>query len=234
MTRLVVSAFSVVWMALNGAMVVRSFSSMTDFKLILLDRDGVVNVDVGSPGVVSPSQLRLTPGAAAAVGTLQRAGCRVVLVTNQSCVGKGIITKKELDGIHECLQRMLLEQDPEARLDQIYCCTSTTNVDDDRRKPGPGMILEACRDFHADPGSDCVMVGDTINDLLAAQTAGVQTRVLVSTGYGQSIMGFRPEPNQLLLLKDTNDNNLSVPSPILPFYYVENLASAVMHNGGNE
>ena len=154
----------------------------SSIKLVLLDRDGVINVDVGTPGVVDPSQLRLTDRAATAIGTLQRQGhCRVVLITNQSCVGKGLITLDELDRIHNQLQEKLLAEDSDARWDTVYACCTTKSVPDPRRKPRPGMILEACAEWGVDP-ADCVMIGDTLNDLRAAAAAGVSRRILVSTG----------------------------------------------------
>jgi D-glycero-D-manno-heptose 1,7-bisphosphate phosphatase len=160
------------------------------FKLVLLDRDGVVNVDVGSPGVLSTHQLLLTKNAGVAIGKLKRAGKRVVLVTNQSCVGKGLISQQDLEQIHHQLQFMLHEQDADATLDQIYFCPGINVNDDARMKPKPGMLLEACRDAGLLP-TDCVMVGDSVRDLQAATAAGVPLRILVSTG--ESVMRMDSE-----------------------------------------
>jgi D-glycero-D-manno-heptose 1,7-bisphosphate phosphatase len=94
-------------------------------KLFLIDRDGVINQDVGSPGVLSPSQLQLTPGAGIALGKIRRAGCKVAVITNQSCVGKGLISEQHLvSKIHGTLQDMLLLEDPDAVMDCILYCTS--------------------------------------------------------------------------------------------------------------
>jgi D-glycero-D-manno-heptose 1,7-bisphosphate phosphatase len=150
-------------------------------KLVLLDRDGVVNVDVGSPGVLSTDQLLLTPDAGVAIGALKRAGKRVVLVTNQSCVGKGLISQQDLAHIHVHLQIMLHEQDADATLDRIYFCPTLDVSDDARMKPKPGMLLEACRDAGVF-ATDCAMVGDSVRDLEAATAGGVPLRILVSTG----------------------------------------------------
>ena len=160
------------------------------FKLVLLDRDGVVNVDVGSPGVLSTHQLLLTKNAGVAIGKLKRAGKRVVLVTNLSCVGKGLISQQDLEQIHHQLQFMLHEQDADATLDQIYFCPGINVNDDARMKPKPGMLLEACRDAGLLP-TDCVMVGDSVRDLQAATAAGVPLRILVSTG--ESVMRMDSE-----------------------------------------
>jgi len=150
-------------------------------RLILLDRDGVVNEDVGSPGVVCKSQLTLTPNAAKAIGSLRRRGCKVVLVTNQSCVGKGLIPRQELDAINDHLQDMLRYDDDDAILDNIYLCTSVNESDDPRMKPNSGMIVEACQD-ESIPPDECIMIGDSLRDLEAAQSGGVPRKILVSTG----------------------------------------------------
>jgi histidinol phosphatase-like enzyme len=75
-------------------------------KLVLLDRDGVINEDVGPPGVICKSQFRLTYCAGKAIGSLKRCGCRVAIITNQSCVGKGLLAIEELNYIHSEMQHV--------------------------------------------------------------------------------------------------------------------------------
>lgn len=143
---------------------------------------GVVNQDVGSPGVVCPSQLELIPKAAEAIACLKQKGCQVVLVTNQSCVGKGLITRQELDFIHSRLKDMLRDEDKDAILDDIYVCTSVNESNNNpRMKPNPGMIVEAMKDAHVEP-HECIMIGDSLRDLQAAHAGGVFHKILVSTG----------------------------------------------------
>jgi histidinol-phosphate phosphatase family protein len=161
-------------------------------KLVLLDLDGVVNEDVGAPGVVSISQFKLTENAATAIGRLRRqGGCKVVVVTNQSSVGKALISEHELKEIHTHMTRLLLADDPDAIIDRIYTCTST-DPNHPLRKPAPGMMLQALQDFGVDDASRCVLVGDTLTDLQAAAAADIDFRILVSTGYGTTIMGRGP------------------------------------------
>jgi D-glycero-D-manno-heptose 1,7-bisphosphate phosphatase len=193
-------------------------------KLILLDRDGVINEDVGSPGVTHPQQLQLTPQAGTAIGNLKRAGYSVALITNQSCVGKGLITSQQLDEILDTLQQMCLEQDPDARWDRVYVCT-TDSGDDHRKKPSPGMIKEACRDFQVSP-AETVFVGDTHTDLQAAVRGGVPVRILVATGYGMGWMqqwfpDVRP-PTRPQFFTTAEESDLDV----LPFLFVQNLQAA--------
>eukprot|EP00532_Pseudo-nitzschia_australis_P017067 CAMPEP_0168247738 /NCGR_PEP_ID=MMETSP0141_2-20121125/1074_1 /TAXON_ID=44445 /ORGANISM="Pseudo-nitzschia australis, Strain 10249 10 AB" /LENGTH=242 /DNA_ID=CAMNT_0008183577 /DNA_START=14 /DNA_END=742 /DNA_ORIENTATION=+ len=219
-------------------------------KLVLVDRDGVVNHDVGAPGVIRASQLELTPGAALALGRLRRAGCTVALITNQSCVGKGLITEADLvDKIHGRLQEILLEQDQDAKFDHIFYCTSLADANDHRMKPNPGMIEEAMKlvfesdaAVHRSSFYDSVLfVGDALRDMEAATRAGVRTRILVETGYGREIMGGEKAPNldgEVKVVSEAQSNtklaaapdNTSDDSPkpsIFPFLYAKNLHSAV-------
>ena len=120
---------------------------------MLLDRDGVINEDVGSPGVCRVDDFRLVPGAAAAIARLNRAGATVCVVTNQTCVGKGLVTELELDGIHRRMRDALREEGGEdASIERIYVATTVSTVPCDRRKPNPGMVLEAMAAHGFAPG----------------------------------------------------------------------------------
>lgn len=193
-------------------------------KLVLLDRDGVVNVDVGSPGVVDQDQFQLTPDCAAAIGTLKRQGCAVAVVTNQSCVGKGLLSEAGLGEIHAWMERLLLEGDANACIDKIYVCTSVDEADH-RKKPNPGMIYEVCRDFGIDP-VDAAFVGDTLTDMQAAKAGGVERRVLVETGYGLGLMGGKRAAAPADLVEEF-DPPSSPLNEVTPFLYATNLAEAV-------
>ena len=197
-------------------------------RLILLDRDGVVNEDVGAPGVIESSQLQITPNAGRALGRLRRRGCHVSLITNQSCVGKGIISERQLGDIHERLWKMLLEEDGDAVLDNVYICTSTRQDNDRRMKPGPGMIEEAKHDFGNRNQNEfsCVFIGDTLTDMMAARAGGVGLRVLVETGYGRDLMGRNAGRIPSFVTELTDEMNADL-AQVLPFVYVENMARAV-------
>ena len=157
-------------------------------SLVLLDRDGVINEDVGSPGVCHVDDFRLVPGAAAAIAKLNRAGATVCVVTNQTCVGKGLVTELELDGIHRRMRDLLREEGGEdASIQSIHVATAVSTVPCDRRKPAPGMVLEAMATHGFAPSETC-FVGDAATDMLAARRAGAGvTRVLVGTGYGRPV-----------------------------------------------
>lgn len=193
-------------------------------SLICLDRDGVINEDVGAPGVVETEQFQLTPGAGKAIGKLKQLGCRVVVTTNQSSIGKKLLTPSGLNEIHDKMRMLLLEQDGSAVIDHIYVCESISDSDP-RKKPNPGMILEACKDLGVN-AADAVFVGDTLTDLQAATAAGIPIRILVSTGYGLGLMENMQAsvPPETIEAKDISASELS---KVAPFIYARNLAEAV-------
>lgn len=202
-------------------------------KLFLVDRDGVINQDIGPPGVLCPTQLQLLPGAGVALGKLRRAGCKVAVITNQSCVGKGLVTEENLvRDIHGKLREMLLQEDPDAIVDVIFYCTSLRDSGDYRMKPNPGMIVEA-EEMFGIPASKAIFIGDALRDLEAAASAGVQVRILVETGYGRGVMHGKSaptceQPMELVTQGDFGKRNHGTESPsILPFYYAKNLLHAV-------
>ena len=200
--------------------------------MVLLDRDGVVNNDVGAPGVIRTEQLELTPNAATAIGNLQRSGCHVALVTNQSCVGKGLLSKPGLDEIHALLQEMLRQGDKDAVLNAIHVCTSTRRDNDPRMKPKPGMILEASRNFELESSAfQSVFVGDTLTDLQAATAGGVSLKILVQTGYGFGLMDQEEATLPPRLVTSTANEELN---SVTPFVYAQNLDQAVSWLLGHE
>lgn len=150
--------------------------------LVLLDRDGVINAD-RADSVRSIAEWEPLPRAGQAIALLNRAGFKVAVVTNQSVVGRGMISQAELDEIHTHM-RAVLSRDG-AHLDAIYCCTDAPDHATDRRKPAPGMLLQALQDFGAD-ASRTPMVGDALTDLQAASAAGCP-RYLVTTGKGRAV-----------------------------------------------
>jgi len=160
--------------------------------LILLDRDGVLNRD-RDDFVKNPGELVLLPGAAEAVRTLNEAGHQVAVVTNQSAVGRRIISADMLEEIHRALHGMLARAG--ARLDHIEICTDPPWAATDRRKPGPGMLRAALARFRTPP-AQAVMIGDDLRDLEAAMAAEVP-RILVRTGKGAALQAKGLPPHIL-------------------------------------
>jgi D-glycero-D-manno-heptose 1,7-bisphosphate phosphatase len=165
-------------------------------RLVLTDRDGVLNED-RPEGVTRPDALRLIPGAADAVRRLNEAGIPVACVTNQSAVGRGLISAGELEAIHAKLTAELAAKG--ARLDLVLIATDAPERAGPRRKPAPGMLLEALDRFRIAP-EQAVMIGDDLRDLEAAAAAGCR-RILVRTGKGAAVVAAgvpeRLQPVQL-------------------------------------
>nr|WP_240953383.1 HAD-IIIA family hydrolase [Sneathiella chinensis] len=147
----------------------------------MLDRDGVINED-RADFVKSPDELVFIPGALEAIATLNSRGHKVVIVTNQSCIGRGLITLETLDNIHGKLKSALKAKG--GRLDDILIAPDAPWAATENRKPGAGMILEALTRFREQP-RNTVLVGDSKRDLQAACIAGCH-RILVQTGKGRA------------------------------------------------
>ena len=164
-------------------------------KLVMLDRDGVLTEE--RDGFVKhPGELKLIEGAAAAVAQLNAAGIKTALVSNQSVVGRGIISADMLERIHEKLRSELATAG--ARLDLLLTCTDASNSPSERRKPAPGMLREALGHFRVAP-HDAVMIGDQATDLRAAVAAGVPP-ILVRTGKGAELLA-KGLPQDILMVR---------------------------------
>jgi D-glycero-D-manno-heptose 1,7-bisphosphate phosphatase len=145
---------------------------------VFLDRDGTLTVERGF--VTKPEELQLLPGAAEAVRRLREAGFACIVVTNQSAVGRGLMTEAELQQVHDELHRQLHAAG--TRLDGLYYCPDAPNEATDERKPASGMLLRAARELEIDTGRSW-MVGDTARDLLASRNASCRGCILVRTGH---------------------------------------------------
>jgi histidinol-phosphate phosphatase family protein len=168
---------------------------------IFLDRDGTLIEHVHY--LSDPASVQLLPGAAEALKRFRRAGFTRVLVTNQSAIGRGMLTEERLGQIHTEMNRQLAARG--ATIDAVYHCPDVP-VSDDRtvvenpdRKPGPGMLLRAAADLKLDLGTSW-MVGDLISDVLAGQNAGCRSILLESgqttSGEVQALSGqFLTAPN---------------------------------------
>ena len=162
-----------------GSMDDPSFSSHPSqgkAPVVYLDRDGTLNFD---PGYLNqPDHLRLLSGVGRAVARLNRAGFRTVVVSNQSGVSRGLITKEQLDAVHQRL-RELLAQDG-AWLDGIYVCTHLPEEACSCRKPAPGLVIRAQQELGLAP-ERAIMIGDKASDIALARNIGA-TAIFVLSG----------------------------------------------------
>ncbi len=149
-------------------------------RLIFLDRDGTLNPD---PGYLShPDQMVLFPGVAASLLRLHEVGYGLVVVTNQSGVGRGLITLENLHAIHVRMDHLLVAQGG-VPLDHYALCTHRPDEGCICRKPSPHLLRDAAARMGADL-SKSYMVGDRRIDLEAGRRAGCRGVVHVRTGSG--------------------------------------------------
>jgi len=148
-------------------------------KLIILDRDGVINQD-RAEFVKSPDEWVALPGSLAAIARLSRAGWRVVVATNQSGLARGLFDMAALNAIHAKLRHELAAQG--GMIEAIFVCPHGPHDGCSCRKPLPGLFAQIARRY--DVALDNVpAVGDSLRDLQAAAAAGCQP-YLVLTGNG--------------------------------------------------
>jgi D-glycero-D-manno-heptose 1,7-bisphosphate phosphatase len=156
-------------------------------KAVFLDRDGTLIQDLGY--ICKFSQVGFFAFAAAALRAMNAAGYQVIVVSNQSAVARGLCSEREVELLHRQLQDYF-KKDAAAIAAFYYCpflhdgTVSRYRQDSPLRKPAPGMLLQAARDFELDLPS-CFMIGDKTDDILAGQRAGCRT-MLVRTGQGRS------------------------------------------------
>ena len=147
--------------------------------LIILDRDGVINVD-SEDYIKAPEEWRALPGSLQAIAKLNTAGHKVVVATNQSGLGRGFYDEATLTAIHAKMQAELAAVG--GHLDGIYYCPHQPDDHCDCRKPKPGLLQQIAADF-PDLFADAVLIGDSSRDLEAAHSAGIKA-ALVKTGNG--------------------------------------------------
>jgi heptosyltransferase-2 len=153
-----------------------SLSATLQGYTVFLDRDGTLNEDPGF--LTSAADLRLLPGVTTALARLKAAGARLVVVTNQSGVGRGFLTLKDLEAIHARLEGLLEQGD--APLDAIYFCPHHPDDGCRCRKPATGMVDRAVSELQVDL-QKAYLIGDHASDIQLAKTAGVKA-ILVTSG----------------------------------------------------
>lgn len=149
-------------------------------KLVILDRDGVINED-SAQFIKSPDEWRPISGSLDAIAKLNHYGFRVVIATNQSGVGRGLFDMDMLNAIHDKMLRAIGQAG--GRVDGIFFCPHAADSTCDCRKPKPGMLVDISQRFNVSLKGVAV-IGDALRDLEAAVSVGAQP-LLVLTGKGQ-------------------------------------------------
>lgn len=164
-------------------------------KIILLDRDGVINQE-SDKFVKSPEEFHLIPGSVDAIANLSQAGFKVVVCTNQSGLGRGLFTMEDLNAMHEKLHQSV--EQAGGVIDVIMFCPHTPDDNCNCRKPKPGMILDICERFNVENICQIMMIGDSIRDLQAiANVGGIP--ILVKTGNGKKTLAKEVLPANTLV-----------------------------------
>lgn len=174
-------------------------------KIVILDRDGVVNYE-SAEFIKSPQEWQALPGSLEAIHLLNQAGFLTFIASNQSGVGRKLFTLETLSHIHEKMNNELKKH--HAHIDGIYFCPHLPEHNCSCRKPKPGLLLQIQKDFNINL-QEAIVIGDSWRDIQAGLAVQAKT-ILVLTGNGTKTLTEQQDN-----LKNT--------------FITENLLSAVKH-----
>ncbi len=163
---------------------------------VFLDRDGTINEDPGYLG--EPSDVKLFPGAANALANLKtKLTCKLIVISNQSGIARGLITKQMVESVNKKINELLNAE--QTSIDAFYYCPYhpdySTDEECECRKPSPKLIFDAAADFQLDL-TKSYFIGDASSDILCGYNAGLKT-VLVKTGYGMDSISILQKQNKI-------------------------------------
>jgi D-glycero-D-manno-heptose 1,7-bisphosphate phosphatase len=163
-------------------------------KLLLLDRDGVINHD-SDQYIKSPAEWKPIKGSIEAIARLTQGGWRILVVTNQSGIARGLFDTNMLNSIHDAMHKAVIQSG--GRIEAIFFCPHAADSNCDCRKPKPGMLQEIERRLNI-PLAGVPFVGDSLRDMQAAAAAGARP-ILVLTGKGRKTRdaGDLPESTEV-------------------------------------
>ena len=169
-------------------------------KLIILDRDGVINYD-SDQFIKSPQEWNPIPGSLEAIASLNQAGFRVVVASNQSGVGRGLFDMATLNAIHARMHKLVAQAG--GRIDAVFFCPHAADSRCQCRKPKPGLMQEIAARLHVDLRG-VPMVGDALRDIQAAVAVGARP-ILVKTGKGTRTLEAGELPEELAVFEDLRE-----------------------------
>ena len=163
-------------------------------KLVILDRDGVINRD-SEQYIKSPDEWQPIAGSLEAIARFTQAGFRVVVATNQSGLGRGLFDMATLNAMHDKMHKAVNQLG--GRIDAVFFCPHAQDAGCACRKPQPGMLLEIAERFNV-ALAGVPAIGDSLRDLQAASAAGARP-ILVLTGKGEQTLksGGLPEGTEI-------------------------------------
>jgi D-glycero-D-manno-heptose 1,7-bisphosphate phosphatase len=166
------------------------YKNMPENRYVLLDRDGVINHD-SDDFIKSPEEWLPIEGSLEAIALLNAKGYKVVVITNQSGVARGLFDATMLEKIHAKMQRMTAEKG--GKIDAIYFCPHGPNDNCNCRKPKSGLLEAFAYDKNVSL-TGMAVIGDSLRDLQSAQAVGASP-ILVKTGKGQKTLTENPNLN---------------------------------------
>lgn len=169
-------------------------------KLVILDRDGVINYD-SEQFIKSPDEWKPIPGSLDAIAALSQAGYRVVVASNQSAVGRGLIEMTTLNAIHTKMHKLVALAG--GRIEAVFFCPHPADSKCECRKPRAGLFGQIADRFHIDL-SNVPAIGDSPRDIEAAIEAGARP-ILVRTGKGVKTSAKDGLPPDVLVFDNLAD-----------------------------
>ena len=193
-------------------------------QTIFLDRDGVINRNRARGDYVKTWQeFEFLPGALDAIARLTKAGYRLLVVTNQACIGKEIVSWTTIQEIHTRMMREVARAG--GYLEAVLCCPHLEDAGCGCRKPAPGLLQRAHLELRVDLGQ-AILVGDSAKDVQTAAAVGIPA-IMVLSGLGQ-LADLGCEPLPLLVANDlAHATQLILDGEILPSARMAALTLAV-------
>jgi D-glycero-D-manno-heptose 1,7-bisphosphate phosphatase len=166
-------------------------------KLVILDRDGVINHD-SDQFIKSPDEWKPIPGSLEAIARLNQAGYRVVVASNQSGLGRGLFCMAVLNQIHAKMHKLVGQAG--GRIDAVFLCPHPADAGCDCRKPRTGLFLDIAKRYHTDL-TGVPAIGDALRDIQAAAEVGAAP-MLVRTGKGARTLASGDLPEDIPVFDD--------------------------------
>ncbi len=163
-------------------------------KLLILDRDGVINID-SDQYIKNPDEWRPIPGSLEAIARLTHSGWRIAVATNQSGIAHGLFSMEILNAMHTKMHKAVTQAG--GHIEAVFYCPDSADSNSACRKPNPGMLLAIAERFNT-PLAAVPAIGDSLRDLQAAASAGAQP-YLVLSGKGRQTrrLGGLPEETRV-------------------------------------
>ena len=156
---------------------------------LFLDRDGVINKNIDGSYVLDWEQFEFKIGVLETMPKLSKLFSKIIVVTNQQCIAKGLITEYELNEIHQNMMNMIELNG--GRIDAVYYAPDMESDTNSLRKPKNGMALLAKNDFPEIDFSKCIMVGDKLSDMKFAKSVEMTTFCITSSYKNSSLIDYK-------------------------------------------